>query len=85
MWRACPTGPLLALLPTTLPPPCCPPVHRERLRAALEEVCGKAAADSIHLQLAEDGSVLGAAFLAAAAADWEARGSSGSGGSKVAA
>lgn len=52
---------------------------RERLRAALEEVCGKEAADSIQLQLAQDGSLLGAAFLAVAAAEWEAAHGGGSG------
>ena len=58
--------------------PCLPARCRERLRAALEDVCGKPAADSIQLQLAQDGSVLGAAFLAVAAAQWEAKhGSSG--------
>ena len=46
---------------------------RERLRAALEDVCGKAAADSVELQLAQDGSVLGAAYLAAAAAQFDAQ------------
>lgn len=56
-----------------------PPVPRERLRSALEEVCGKEAADSIHLQLAQDGSLLGAAFLAVAAAEWEAASSGSSG------
>lgn len=45
-------------------------VNRERLRAALEDVCGKAAADSIELRLAQDGSVLGAAYLAIAAAQF---------------
>jgi hexokinase len=53
---------------------------RERLRAALEDVCGKPAADSIELQLAQDGSVLGAAFLAVAAARWEAEHGSIGGG-----
>lgn len=53
--------------------------YRERLRSALEEVCGKEAADSIHLQLAQDGSLLGAAFLAVAAAEWEAASSGSSG------
>ncbi|KAL4458290.1 hypothetical protein ABPG75_013155 [Micractinium tetrahymenae] len=47
---------------------------RERLRAALEDVCGKAAADSIRLQLAKDGSVLGAAYLGVAAAQFEGNG-----------
>ncbi|EFN50437.1 hypothetical protein CHLNCDRAFT_144017 [Chlorella variabilis] len=47
--------------------------YRERLRAALEDVCGKAAADSVELQLAQDGSVLGAAYLAAAAAQFDAQ------------
>ena len=50
--------------------------HRERLRAALEDVCGRAAADSIQLQLAQDGSVLGAAILAVAAAEYERKGGS---------
>ena len=53
--------------------------RRERLRAALEEVCGRAGADSISLQLVQDGSVLGAAFLAVAAAQWEAQHGGGAG------
>lgn len=51
-----------------------PPLHngyRERLRAALEDLCGKAAAGSVRLQLAKDGSVLGAAYLGVAAAQFE--------------
>lgn len=64
--------------------PCfqCPLLRcRERLRAALEEVCGPAGADCISLQLVQDGSVLGAAFLAVAAAQWEAE--HGGGASKA--
>jgi hexokinase len=47
---------------------CC----RQRLGAALADVCGLVAAASIEMQLAQDGSVLGAAFLAVAAVQWEA-------------
>lgn len=48
------------------------PKYRQRLGAALADVCGQAAAASIEMQLAQDGSVLGAAFLAVAAVQWEA-------------
>ncbi|KAL4423126.1 hypothetical protein ABPG77_004809 [Micractinium sp. CCAP 211/92] len=46
---------------------------RERLRAALEDVCGNEAADSVRVKLAKDGSVLGAAYLGVAAAQFEGR------------
>ena len=44
---------------------------RERLRLALVDVCGAEAAACVELQLVQDGSVRGAAFLAMAAAQWE--------------
>lgn len=64
MHQALSTGPSNGVTALT---DCC----RERLRAALEDVCGKAAADSIRLQVAKDGSVLGAAYLGVAAAQFE--------------
>ena len=42
-------------------------MRRQHLRDALAELCGAAAADKIQLRMVQDGSVLGAAFLAVAA------------------
>jgi hexokinase len=46
--------------------------YRERLGEALQEVCGEAAA-AVELRLAQDGGVLGAALLAAAATAFDAQ------------
>ena len=44
-----------------------PRLRRQYVQAALVELCGQQAAARIRLQLAMDGSVLGAAFVAVAA------------------
>jgi hexokinase len=45
--------------------------RRELLRSALRELCGEEAASRVELQVTPDGSVLGVAHLAAAAAHWD--------------